>query len=75
MRKVKNMGRKTMNFLEDKEIVNSVKKYPCLYDNRETNFIKTSETRKMLGTKLNRKSEWRNEDQIKLLVTIHFVQK
>ena len=32
LREVKNMGRKTMNFLEDEEIVNSVKKYPCLYD-------------------------------------------
>ena len=26
------MGRKTVNFLEDEEIANSVKKYPCLYD-------------------------------------------
>ena len=26
------MGRKTINFLEDEEISNCVKKYPCLYD-------------------------------------------
>ena len=26
------MGRKTVNFLEDEEIANSVKKCPCLYD-------------------------------------------
>ena len=26
------MGRKSVNFLEDEEIANSVKKYPCLYD-------------------------------------------
>ena len=26
---------------------------------RETNFMKTSEPRKMLGTKLKRKSEWK----------------
>ena len=26
------MGRKTVNFLKDKEIANSVNKYPCLYD-------------------------------------------
>ena len=26
------MGKKTMNFLKDKEIANSVKKYPCSYD-------------------------------------------
>ena len=32
LQEVKNMGRKTVNFLDDKEIVNSVKKYPCLYD-------------------------------------------
>ena len=26
------MGRKLINFLEDEEISNCVKKYPCLYD-------------------------------------------
>ena len=26
------MGRETVNLLNDKEIANSVKKYPCLYD-------------------------------------------
>ena len=26
------MGRKTINSLEDEEISNCVKKYPCLYD-------------------------------------------
>ena len=26
------MGKKTVNFLENEEIANSVKKYPCLYD-------------------------------------------
>ena len=26
------MGRKTINFLEDEEISNCAKKYPCLYD-------------------------------------------
>ena len=26
------MDRKTINFLEDEEISNCVKKYPCLYD-------------------------------------------
>ena len=32
LQKVKNMGRKSVNFLEEQEIENSVKKYPCIYD-------------------------------------------
>ena len=32
LQEVKNMGRKTVNFLKDEEIANSVKKYPCLHD-------------------------------------------
>ena len=30
LQEVKNMDRKTVNFLDDEEIANSVKKYPCL---------------------------------------------
>ena len=32
LQEVKNMDRKTVNFLDDEEIANSVKKFPCLCD-------------------------------------------
>ena len=38
------MGRKTVNFLGDEEIANSIKN-TVAYMTRETNFIKTSEPR------------------------------
>ena len=45
------MGRKIINFLEDEEISNCVKKYPCVYEQ--------SEQKRMLGKKLKRSLEWK----------------
>ena len=38
------MGRKIITFLEDEEISNCVKKYPCVYEQ--------SEQKRMLGKKI-----------------------
>ena len=45
------MGRKTINFLEDDEIFNCVKKYPCLYDKREQ-YYKDKRTKKNAWKKI-----------------------
>ena len=52
------MGRKTVNFSKTRKL-QTLSTNILAYMTRETYFIKTSEPRKMLGTKLTRKSEWR----------------
>ena len=52
------MGRKTINFLEDEEISNCVKKYPCLYD-KEDQYYKDKRAKKNAWKKLKRSLEWK----------------
>lgn len=40
----KKIGSKTLNFIEDEEITEYMRKYPCLYDKSDKNGNKSKET-------------------------------
>ena len=52
------MGRKTVNFLEDEEISNCVKNFPCLYDKADS-FYKEKRAKKMLGKESKKSLDWK----------------